>query len=932
MKYYSIDVSTLLGSANLASIKNVAVVVEGNNKTGNLAVDYMSTLGLILPSGTYTLADVNLPSQGLNSPGITSFPGANNVTANVDVTQYGLKLTYDTNPAMGEVGRFTSPTNIGLSMTQWLLIAKGDLVVTGVSQQDAFSMLAKSITALKDLPADQKWNGFYYWYNFVNGVPQKDSNVISQADNGNLAASLAAVIGAYKAQADASADPADPVKLLVNDAQTILNGMDWTKLIDTTVNKMYLALNIDSNGTPTPQGFPDGTPYYADNIFDELRLGVIFGIVQDGINQAIWTNLEKKNTTVTIGGGTSVDTLKSGSGSMFQPFLPSIFFKEAAWSSTDGSLSGFGVALRNFALVQDYFARTNGLSSLLSASMDPYTADGYAAFGVAALAAFAPPQNAGAPYASALAYLTDPSMAMNWLGALSGVAGVDTTFGFKDSIAVNGSTSSRKLALDDGMIVLALQGDTVGNYVENYFASINKLDTVKSLYQNALSLSGQSVATPAALTAEQEALRKALQAKHFLAFKDIVDTGTGWAYDYFNIQSGWSAGGVVYDQPVNLSGMQNVIVGVKGDSSRVKVEFKDSLNKTVSVYLEGVSSNQEKIFVIPASSLQGIDLTNVKYVTFVVEGDNKTGTLWISRTPNPLWISASTTLASQDINIPGQGVDYPAINSLGSGTTVEATERGMKMVYNIPAGETWTGAGFTYNVSATTTSRDLSGLTNLVFGIQGTPQRVKLEVKDEANNSASVYLDGIESGSEKFWSIPKSDLTGIDLTKVAYLNFIVEGANQSGTLYVNRAKATQWIAPSSVTPAPAPNLPTTDRNISGLNGASASSTTTGFTLTYNTMQTTWAGASISYSSAINMSTIDALTFKMKGTHTRIKFEIKDNTGVKFSLYLTGIGDSEQTWVIDKSLISGIDWTQIKELNFVIEGAGQAGTLDVTANQ
>ncbi|MCX5678329.1 MAG: hypothetical protein NTY76_04390 [Candidatus Omnitrophica bacterium] len=827
-------------------------------------------------------------------------------------------------------------------MTQWLLIAKGDLVVTGVSQQDAFAMLAKSITALKDLPADQKWNGFYYWYNFVNGVPQKDPNaavhVISQADNGNLAASLAAVIGAYKAQADASADPADPIKLLVDNAQTILNGMDWTKLTDTTVNKMYLALNIDSSNVATPQGFPDGTPYYADNIFDELRLGVIFGIVQDGINQAIWTNLEKKNTTVTVGGGASVDTLKSGSGSMFQPFLPSIFFKEAAWSSANGSLSGFGVALRNFAIVQDYFAKTNGLSSLLSASMNPYTADGYAAFGVAALAAFAPPQNVSAPYASALAYLTDPSMAMSWLGALSGVTGIDTPFGFKDAIAINGSTSNRKLALDDGMIVLALQGDTVGNYVENYFASINKLDTVKGLYQNALSLSGQSVVTPPALTAEQEALRKALQAKHFLAFKDIVDTATGWVCDYFNIQSGWSAGGIVYDQPVNLGGTQNIIVGVKGNSHRVKVEFKDSLNNAVSVYLEGVDPNQERIFAIPTSLLQSIDLTKVKYVTFVVEAENATGTLWISRTPNPLWISPSTTLTSQDINIPGQGVDYPAINSLINVTTAEATERGMKVVYNIPVGGVWAGAGFAYNVAGVAASRDLSGLTNLVFGLQGTPQRVKLEVKDSAGNSVSVYLGGIDLNNEKIWSIPTSDLTGIDLTKVAYMYFIVEGDNQSGTLFVNRVKATQWIAPAPIVPAPpAPNLPTTGRNVYGVADpaatASVSTTSTGFTLTYNTMQTTWAAASINYTSTINMSSIDALAFKIKGTHTRIKFEIIDSSGVKFSLYLTGISDvTEQTWVVNKSLITGIDWTKITMLNFVIEGVGQVGTLDVTANQ
>ncbi|MDD3906560.1 MAG: hypothetical protein PHS46_08605, partial [Candidatus Omnitrophica bacterium] len=799
MKYYTVDVSTLLGNVNLANIKNLAVIVEGDNKTGNIAIDYMVNPAFISPSTIYTSEDINLPSQNLYSPGTARFPDNNTVTANVDVTQYGLKLTYDTNPAVGDIGKYTSPTNIGLSMTQWLLVARGDLAVAGVSQQQAFDMLSKSVTALSDLPAAQKWNGLYYTYVFVNNTPQKDPNtsvhVISQADNGNLAASLAAVIGAYKAEADASADPADPIKLLVNDAQAILNGMDWTKLVDTASNKMYLALDIDSNNVGTPQGFLSGTPYYADNIFDELRLGVIFGIVQNNINQATWTNLGKNSATCSIDGGVSLNTLKSGNGAMFQAFLPSIFFKETSWSEdAGGSVSGFGAALKNFALIQDYFARTNGLPSLLSSSMDPYTENGYDEFGVAALATYPASENVCAPYASALAYLVDPSLAINWLDGLAAV-GADTSFGFKDAIAVNGNMSNRKLALDDAMIVLALQGDTVGNYVENYFTDIGKIDTVKNLYKNALSLSDQSgAAVP--LTAEQENLRKALQAKHFLAFKDIVDTGTGWVYDHFNIQSGWAAGSIVYDQAANLSGMQNIIVGLKGNNSRVKVEVKDNLNHAVSVYLEGVDPNQENIFAIPVSLLQSIDLTHVKYITFVVEAENKTGVLWISRTPDPLWISASTTLTSQDINIPGQGVDYPAINSLINITTLEASDRGMKMVYNIPAGGAWAGAGFAYGISGGAASKDLSGLSELIFGVQGTPQRVKLEIKDEAGASASVYLDGIESGSEKIWSIPTSSLHGINLAKVSYLYFIVEGDNQNGTLFVNRVKASQWIAPA----------------------------------------------------------------------------------------------------------------------------------------
>lgn len=51
------------------------------------------------------------------------------------------------------------------------------------------------------------------------------------------------------------------------------------------------------------------------------------------------------------------------------------------------------------------------------------------------------------------------------------------------------------------------------------------------------------------------------------------------------------------------------------------------------------------------------------------------------------------------------------------------------------------------------------------------------------------------------------------------------------------------------------------------------------------------------------------------------------------MYLTGIrSDLEQTWVIQKSLIEGIDLSKISQLNFIVEGSDLVGELSITANQ
>ncbi len=66
----------------------------------------------------------------------------------------------------------------------------------------------------------------------------------------------------------------------------------------------------------------------------------------------------------------------------------------------------------------------------------------------------------------------------------------------------------------------------------------------------------------------------------------------------------------------------------------------------------------------------------------------------------------------------------------------------------------WVGAGFSYDNGSTTQTVetfDLSGLTNLIFGIKGDSGQAKFELVDSLGNKSSIYLDGISSTQEKFF-------------------------------------------------------------------------------------------------------------------------------------------------------------------------------------
>ena len=69
-----------------------------------------------------------------------------------------------------------------------------------------------------------------------------------------------------------------------------------------------------------------------------------------------------------------------------------------------------------------------------------------------------------------------------------------------------------------------------------------------------------------------------------------------------------------------------VVLGIRSEASRVKVEFHDKDNHS-DVYITGVEPGVEKFCSIPVSALKGIDISRVRAVLFGVEREANPGSI-----------------------------------------------------------------------------------------------------------------------------------------------------------------------------------------------------------------------------------------------------------------------------------------------------------------
>ncbi len=385
-------------------------------------------------------------------------------------------------------------------------------------------------------------------------------------------------------------------------------------------------------------------------------------------------------------------------------------------------------------------------------------------------------------------------------------------------------------------------------------------------------------------------------------------------------------------ETADLSAQSQLIFGLKGNTSSVKLEIQDSTGASSSVTLNGIKSFEEGVFAVNKSLFSGLDWTKITYIFFVVENTTPAGTLEVNYAPADLYTAgliSKSSLGANDITaLPNGEIGAPhsaAANATGNAGTVQDTARGFRLNYS-PADGSFSAGAFSYDNFGTSPAKetvDISMLDRLNFGIRGQASPVKFQIQDKNGNYDVIMLNGI-SETEKIWSIPIYDLNPqLDLSQIVDMFFIVENTNAipAGFLEVNRIAGSAdlgVVMPSStLTTADLTSLPNNSLGAVGitpLNPANASvvSTGRGFTLTYDTAADGYSGGGFKYDDFAtgtvesgNLGKFGQMVFGLKGTASEVKLEIIDDKGFRYQVTLSGISNTvEKVFSISTADLKG----------------------------
>jgi|GEM_PF-2912405 len=265
----------------------------------------------------------------------------------------------------------------------------------------------------------------------------------------------------------------------------------------------------------------------------------------------------------------------------------------------------------------------------------------------------------------------------------------------------------------------------------------------------------------------------------------------------------------------------------------------------------------------------------------------------------------------------------------------------------------WAGGGFTsddYNTAPIETI-DLSNYSSLVFGLSARVSTIKFEIIDDSNRKHVVYPKGI-SATERVWAIPTDVMKNVvDMSRVRFLYFIVEGTSLTGNLTIRTEPKTPLaLGPSSLSPRvinPLPLQPTVTKFAPVNDVSTVHFSRRGLSMDYRTTGG-WVGAVMSFDDfntpvleTVNLSDRSSITLGLRGSAQilngtegnldTVKVEVEDGAGLKFVIPLKGVlKDTEKVWSIPmNNMRNVIDITKVRFMIFVVEGAAdKKGKLSV----
>ncbi len=244
--------------------------------------------------------------------------------------------------------------------------------------------------------------------------------------------------------------------------------------------------------------------------------------------------------------------------------------------------------------------------------------------------------------------------------------------------------------------------------------------------------------------------------------------------------------GVSFSTPQSL-GLGPVFVLNGPAGKQLKVEIKDVNGNVATFYVNLTGIKQNYFFSLSTDIVPvGFKSNQIKEIVFVAEKTRSGGSGTIQVETNGLYcpfISPAENAAWAPLPGTPQLASVAAAPASAFMTAINSTAA--QLTYNTSI-VGWAGGGYTFDDYATSQveTADLSKLSNLVFALKGDVSQVKFEIIDDQNRKATVYLGDIRPEIDQMWSIPKSQLQGVDLTKVKTFYFIVEGQNKPGNLEI----------------------------------------------------------------------------------------------------------------------------------------------------
>ena len=115
--------------------------------------------------------------------------------------------------------------------------------------------------------------------------------------------------------------------------------------------------------------------------------------------------------------------------------------------------------------------------------------------------------------------------------------------------------------------------------------------------------------------------------------------------------------------------------------------------------------------------------------------------------------------------------DNPLISPLGATLYEQHSVSNFTVFYNINPTNGWNGVMVRWDDWG---GRDLTAITQFVFGVTGTPQKIKVEFEDVNNDKTALILGGV-SNTMQHWHIPADLITDSDLSAIKVISCVVDG-------------------------------------------------------------------------------------------------------------------------------------------------------------